>query len=182
MSRIGKKPVVLPKGVTITKTDTALSVKGPKGELTMQVHPSISISIEGNEVAVMRGQNSKTERELHGTTRALLQNMVTGVSEGFTRKLEMVGVGYRAEKKGAKIQLALGYSHPIIFFPPASVTIEVPQPTAITITGIDKQLVGQIAAKIRSFRKPEPYKGKGVRYEGERVRRKAGKAAGKAKK
>lgn len=182
MSRIGKKIITLPKEVQLQQTTGSISVKGPKGQLAMAVHPNVSITIAGNEVTVVRKSESKTDRALHGTHRALIQNMVKGVTEGYSKKLELVGVGYKAELRGNKLQLALGYSHPIIFFPPSAITIEVPAPTSIFVRGIDKQLVGEIAAKIRSFRPPEPYKGKGVKYEGEHIRRKAGKTAGKAKK
>lgn len=182
MSRIGKKPVSIPKGVQIKQQNGMISVNGPKGELSLSVHPDITIEVTGDEVHVKRASDSKTDRALHGTHRALIQNMIMGVTQGYSRKLELVGVGYRAELKGKKLQLALGYSHLIVFFPPASVQIEVPQPTNISISGIDKQLIGEVAAKIRSLRPPEPYKGKGIKYEGEHIRRKAGKTAGKAKK
>ena len=182
MSRIGKKPVVIPKGVQIKKDERFVRVKGPKGELSLTLHPNVNFEIENNEVILSRASESKTDRSLHGTNRALIQNMVVGVTQGFSKKLELVGVGYRAELKGKKLQLALGYSHPIVFFPPTNVQIEVPTPTSIVISGIDKQLIGEVSAKIRSFREPEPYKGKGIKYEGEHIRRKAGKTAGKAKK
>ena len=180
MSRIGKKPIVIPSGVKVNKTDNAVKVTGPKGELSAVVHPAIGCEVKGYTLSVTRSSEAKPHRALHGLWRALLQNMVTGVTAGYTRKLELVGVGYRAELKGKKLQLMLGFSHPILFAPPEGIKIETPSQTNITISGIDKQLVGQVAAKIRSFRPPEPYKGKGVKYEGEFIRRKAGKAAAAA--
>lgn len=182
MSRIGNKPVSIPKGVQVKTADKKVVVKGPKGELSLVVHPDIDVNVASGEVIVKRQSDTKIDRSLHGTCRALIKNMIDGVTDGYTKKLEMVGVGYRAELKGKKLQLALGYSHAIVFFPPDSVKIEVPSPTNIIVSGIDKQLVGEVAAKIRSFREPEPYKGKGIKYEGEYIRRKAGKTAGKAKK
>ena len=180
MSRIGKKPVLLQKGIKFEKKDARIKISGPKGELSVSVPPSIGIELKENEIIVSRSSDSKEQRALHGTWRAHINNMVKGVSEGFQRKLEIVGVGYKAEVKGKKIQFVLGYSHPILFSPPAGIKVEIPQPTSVVITGIDKQLVGQVAAKLRSFRPPEPYKGKGVKYEGEYIRRKAGKAAAAA--
>ncbi|MFI5252874.1 MAG: 50S ribosomal protein L6 [Bacteroidota bacterium] len=180
MSRIGRKPIPIIKGVKIERHDGALKVVGPKGELSVQVPPSIGVEIKSDIITVSRSSDIKAQRALHGTWRALINNMMKGVTEGFQRKLEIVGVGYKAENKGKKLQLALGYSHPILFAPPAGVEIKAPTPTSILITGIDKQLVGQIASKIRSFRPPEPYKGKGIKYEGEYIRRKAGKAAASA--
>jgi large subunit ribosomal protein L6 len=177
VSRIGKKPVVIPKGVKVQVKDGAVTVTGPKGELGAQLHPSITVDVTAEHLQVNRPSDEKAMRALHGLWRALIQNMVKGVTDGYTRKLELVGVGYRAEIKGSKLQLALGFSHPILFKPPTGIKIEAPTQTNIVITGIDKQLVGQVAAKIRSFRPPEPYKGKGVKYEGEAIRRKAGKAA-----
>jgi len=181
VSRIGKKPVTIVKGVTVTKENNLVRVKGPKGELTTVVHPRMTVEIKGTEVLVARSSDSKEDRAIHGTTRAIIQTLVDGVVKGFSKKLEIVGVGYRAELKGKNLQLALGYSHPIIFSPPSDVHVEVPTQTSILISGIDKQLVGMVASKIRSFRPPEPYKGKGVKYEGEYIRRKAGKAAAGAK-
>lgn len=180
MSRIGRKPVPVAKGVKIEKSGETLKVKGPKGELTTLVPSSIGVEVKDSELFVTRSSDEKSQRALHGTWRALINNLVKGVSEGFLRKLEIVGVGYKAEMKGKKLQLNLGYSHPILFIPPDAVKIEVPIPTNILISGIDKQLVGQVASKIRSFRPPEPYKGKGVKYEGEYIRRKAGKTAASA--
>lgn len=180
MSRIGRKPIPLRKGVIIEKNESNLKVKGPKGELFAQFPNNLGIEIKENEIVITRPSDEKKVKALHGTWRALTNNMIQGVLEGFVRKLEIVGVGYKAEIKGKKIQIALGYSHPILFEAPEGVKIEVPQPTNIIISGIDKQLVGQVAAKIRSFRPPEPYKGKGVKYESEYIRRKAGKAAATA--
>ncbi len=180
MSRIGKLPVPIPENVTVDlQENNYMVVKGPKGQLERQLHPKINIEVKENEVVVTRQDDSKFSRSLHGLTRQLIANMIDGVSKGFTKKLQIIGVGYRAEMKGKKLVLTLGYSHPIVFSAPESITIATPSPTEILISGIDKELVGLIAAKIRSFRKPEPYKGKGVRYENEYVRRKAGKAAGK---
>ena len=180
MSRIGRRPIAAIKGVKIERAGNRVKVTGPKGELQAEIPASITFEVADTQVLVKRASDGKTDRVLHGTWRALLANMMRGVSDGFSRKLEIVGVGYKAEAKGKHIQFALGYSHPILFTPPAGIKIEVPQPTNLVITGIDKQLVGQVAAKIRSFRPPEPYKGKGVKYEGEYIRRKAGKAAATA--
>jgi large subunit ribosomal protein L6 len=180
MSRIGRKPIPSVKGVKIETKDGLLKVQGPKGELTARVPASISLEVKETETHLTRSSDLKSEKALHGTWRALLNNMVKGVSEGFHKKLEIVGVGYKAELKGKKIQFALGYSHPILFEPPQGIKLETPTPTSVIISGIDKQLVGQVAAKLRSFRPPEPYKGKGIKYEGEYIRRKAGKAAATA--
>ena len=180
MSRIGRRPIAAIKGVKIERKGEHLKVTGPKGELSAVVPASITFEVGETGILVKRASEKKSDRVLHGTWRALLANMMRGVSEGFQRRLEIVGVSYKAEPKGKHIQFALGYSHPILFTPPVGIKIEVPQPTALIISGIDKQLVGQIAAKIRSFRPPEPYKGKGVKYEGEYIRRKAGKAAATA--
>ncbi len=179
MSRIGKKPIQISKGVKISKTGNSFEVSGPKGKLTVAVEGDIDVNINEGEVTVTRRNELKKNKALHGLYRALLQNMVTGVTEGFSKKLELVGIGYRAEMKEKSLVLQLGYSHPIVFNPPSDVNIEVPGTNAIIISGIDKQLVGAIAAKIRTFRPPEPYKGKGIRYENEVVRRKAGKTAAK---
>lgn len=180
MSRIGKRPVDVAKGVKIEKKDGTLRVSGPKGELSASIPSSITVEVKEDQIILKRSSELKAQKALHGTWRALINNMVKGVSEGFHKKLEIVGVGYKAELKGKKLQLVLGYSHPILFAPPAGIKLEVPQPTSMIISGIDKQLVGQVAAKLRSFRPPEPYKGKGVKYEGEYIRRKAGKAAAAA--
>ena len=178
MSRIGKQPVALPKGVEVAIDGQQVKVKGPKGELTLEVHPQMSVAQEDGELRVTRPSDQPRERALHGLTRALLANMVEGVTEGFSRTLEIQGVGYRAEKKGSSLNLALGFSHPVVYDPPEGVNIEVPNQTTIVVQGADKQAVGQAAAVIRGFRPPEPYKGKGIRYQGEQVRRKAGKTAG----
>ncbi len=177
MSRIGHKPVQITKGITVAQEGSTLKVKGPKGELSATPHRFISVDVKGQEIVLTRSSDEKFTKSLHGLWRALVQNMVTGVTEGFSRKLEIVGVGYRAEMKGKKLHLQVGYSHPILFSPPDGVKIETPTQTSILISGIDKQLVGLVASKIRSFRPPEPYKGKGIKYEGELIRRKAGKAA-----
>jgi large subunit ribosomal protein L6 len=182
VSRIGRKPIQIPKGVTVKTAAGSFSVKGPKGELTAVVHPNIEVKVEGEEVHVSRASDLKKDKALHGLWRALLQNMIIGVTDGYTRKLEIVGVGYRAEMKGKKLQLQIGYSHPILFGPPEGIKVEAPTQTNIVISGMDKQLVGLVAAKLRSFRPPEPYKGKGIKYEGEYIRRKAGKAAATAAK
>ena len=182
MSRVGRKPIQVPKGVTVAFKDGIVNVKGPQGELSANVHQNIGVEIKDSVVTVTRKSDEKQNRALHGLWRALAQNMIVGVSTPFSRKLEIVGVGYRAEMKGKKLQLLLGFSHPILFAPPDGIKIETPTQTSITISGIDKQLVGLVAAKIRSFRPPEPYKGKGVKYEGEYIRRKAGKAAATAAK
>jgi large subunit ribosomal protein L6 len=179
VSRIGKRPIEIPTGVTIKRDGNIISVKGPKGQLSSHVNEDINVAIEQSEVVVTRPNDLAANRSAHGLTRTLINNMVQGVTEGFSKKLEIVGVGFRAEMRGKVLQLNLGYSHPIMFFPPDEIQLAVPTATSVVVTGIDKQLVGQIAAKIRSFRKPEPYKGKGVKYEGEQIRRKAGKSAGK---
>ncbi len=180
MSRIGRKPVRIPTGVKVEVKNGAVKVTGAKGELSVAIHPDVTVEVKGEEVLVTRHADLKEQRSLHGLFRALIANMVTGVTTGFSRKLELVGVGYRAELKGKVLQLALGYSHPIVFRAPDSIKIEAPTQTNITVSGIDKQLVGLVAAKIRSLRPPEPYKGKGIKYEGEYIRRKAGKTAATA--
>ena len=179
MSRIGRKPIEIPKGVTITKNGVSVKVKGPKGELESKLHSNIGIEIKDNEVIVTRPDDAKENKALHGLTRALIQNMVDGVVNVFTKTLDIVGVGYRAELKGKNLLLNIGYSHPVYFIPPDGVTLQTPAQTQIVISGIDKQLVGLVAAKIRSIRKPEPYKGKGIKYSDEQIQRKAGKTAGK---
>ncbi|MEM5606829.1 50S ribosomal protein L6 [Bacillus toyonensis] len=178
MSRIGKKILEIPAGVTITiAEDNTVTVKGPKGELTRKFNADMSIKIEENTLTVERPSEQKEHRALHGTTRALIGNMVEGVTTGFARGLELVGVGYRAQKQGDKLVLSVGYSHPVEMTPEAGIEVEVPAPTKIVIKGIDKQRVGEFVANIRAVRAPEPYKGKGIRYEGEVVRRKEGKTA-----
>jgi large subunit ribosomal protein L6 len=179
MSRIGKKPIEIPNGVKLNVNNNELSVTGPKGTLTMSLTGDIKISVNGNEVVFSRDNDLKKNKALHGLYRALLMNMIIGVTDGYSKKLELVGIGYKAELRGDLLIIQLGYSHPIIFKAPAEVKLEVPVPTNIVISGIDKQLVGLIAAKIRSFRQPEPYKGKGIKYDNEKVRRKAGKTAAK---
>lgn len=179
MSRIGKKPVKILSGVKVTKNNDVIEVTGPKGTLNMKVNPIISSEINNDEVQFSRNSDLKREKALHGLYSVLLKNMINGVSSGFSKKLELVGIGYRAEIRVNKLFLTLGYSHPIIFDAPEGIKVETPSDTSILISGIDKQLVGQVAAKIRSFRPPEPYKGKGIKYEGEYIRRKAGKAAAK---
>ena len=176
MSRIGRTPIAVPAGVTVTIADGNLvTVKGPLGELTQKFAPVLTIAQEGDTLTVSRPNDEKENRALHGLTRTLLNNMVVGVKDGFSKKLEIVGVGYRVEKQGAKLVLGLGYSHPVIFEEKDGVKFEVPDATTIIVKGIDKQAVGQVAAVIRSKRPPEPYLGKGIKYEGERIRRKAGK-------
>jgi len=177
VSRVGKKPVNI-KDVKVSQKNNLIKVKGKLGELQTDVHPNMKIEIDGEELKVIRPNDQKQNRALHGLTRALIQNMVSGVSEGYSKTLDIIGVGYRVELKGKNLLVNIGYSHPIYFIPPEEITIETPSNTQIVIKGIDKQLVGQVAAKIRSFRKPEPYKGKGIRYSDEVVVRKAGKAAG----
>lgn len=176
MSRIGNKVIVVPADVTVTVAEgNFVTVKGPKGELARQLDEEMKIEQEGTEITIVRPSESKEHRSIHGTTRSLLDNMVTGVSKGFERKLELVGVGYRAQLQGQKLVLNVGYSHPVEFIPEAGIEIEVPKNTEITVRGIDKERVGALASNIRQVRPPEPYKGKGVRYEGERVRTKEGK-------
>jgi large subunit ribosomal protein L6 len=177
MSRVGLKPIPLPVGVEIRVDDGHVVVKGPKGELALDLVGDLSLNQEGEELRIERANDERRNRALHGLTRALVANMVMGVSEGFRKDLEIVGVGYRANAAGpTRLELALGYSHPVAFDAPEGITFEVPEPTKISVFGIDKQLVGQVAADIRKLRKPEPYKGKGIRYAGERIKRKAGKA------
>jgi len=176
MSRVGKKPIEVPATVTVTvATDNTVTVKGPKGELVRSFNKDMKIEQEGNVITVSRPSDSKDHRTNHGTTRALLANMITGVSEGFERALELVGVGYRAQLQGTKLVLNVGYSHPVEFTPEEGVTVEVPSNTKVIVKGISKERVGALASNIRQVRPPEPYKGKGIRYEGEFVRRKEGK-------
>lgn len=178
MSRIGKLPISIPDKVEVKIENGLAWVRGPKGELSTPISPEMEIKHQDKELQINRPSDSIKHRSLHGLTRTLIQNMVDGVTTGFTKTLEIVGVGFKAEKRASGVILNLGYSHPIFFVPPKGVTINTPAPTKIEVTGIDKVLVGQVAAKLRSFRPPEPYKGKGIRYEGEQVRRKAGKTAG----
>ena len=179
MSRIGKKSIPLPKGVTVTVEGNTVKVKGPKGELQRTVHPELTVKLENNELTVSRPSEETRHKALHGLTRTLVANMVEGTSTGFRKTLELVGVGYKAEARPYGLQLALGYSHPIEYKAPKGIKLTAPVPTQILIDGADKEMVGQVAAEIRSFRKPEPYKGKGIKYQGEQIRRKAGKAGGK---
>jgi large subunit ribosomal protein L6 len=179
MSRIGKKPVAVPKNVTATVDGRHIKIKGPKGELERSLHPAMEIAIEGGTIVVRRPSDESEHKALHGLTRTLVANMVEGVTQGFQKSLEIVGVGYKAETRPYGLQLALGFSHPIEYRAPKGIKLTAPQPTAITIEGADKELVGQVAAELRSLRPPEPYKGKGIKYTGEQIRRKAGKAGGK---
>jgi large subunit ribosomal protein L6 len=176
MSRIGKMPVDMPSGVDVKVDGTHVTVKGSKGELSRQFNERVSFSIEDGVITVVREDDTRESRALHGLSRALLANMVVGVSEGFSKVLEIQGVGYRASLKGSDIELLVGFSHPVDVKAPQGITFEVPEPTRIVVSGIDKEQVGQVAADIRKVRPPEPYKGKGIRYSGEYVRRKAGKA------
>jgi large subunit ribosomal protein L6 len=179
MSRVGKSPIPIPDKTKVDIKGKLVTVTGPKGTLAREIHPEITAALEDNQILVTRPSDNKTHRALHGLTRALLNNMVVGVTQGYTKELQMIGVGYRAELKGKVLMMYLGYSHPIVFQPPDGIKVEVvPKENRIIVDGIDKELVGQVAAKIRSLRKPEPYKGKGVRYVGEQVRSKAGKTAG----
>ncbi|WP_203364242.1 50S ribosomal protein L6 [Bacillus sp. REN10] len=175
MSRVGKKPIELPEGVTFTNENNTVTVKGPKGELTRTFNKDMKIEVEGNVINIVRPSESKEHRTIHGTTRALLANMVEGVSKGFEKSLELIGVGYRAQKQGNKLVLNVGYSHPVEMEPEAGVEVEVPSNTKVIVKGVSKERVGAFAANIRDVRPPEPYKGKGIRYEGEYVRRKEGK-------
>lgn len=175
MSRIGNKVVVLPQGVEVKQNGNEIIVKGPKGELTRTFSEDIKMNIEGNEVTFTRPNDSKEMKTIHGTTRAIFHNMVVGVSEGFQKALELIGVGYRAQLQGSKLVLNVGYSHPVEITAPAGITFEVPSNTQVVVKGISKEAVGEIAANIRGVRPPEPYKGKGIRYVGEYVRRKEGK-------
>ena len=175
MSRIGRLPIPVPSGVDVTINGRTLTVTGPKGQLTRELHPDMTVKREDENLVVTRPTEQKTHKQLHGLTRTLVNNMVVGVTDGYRKGLEITGVGYRAVKVGEKLQLSLGYSHQIEIDPPSGISFELENPTRLAVIGIDKELVGQIAAKVRSTRKPEPYKGKGVRYAGEQVRRKEGK-------
>jgi large subunit ribosomal protein L6 len=176
MSRIGRLPITVPSGVDVTIDGRNVTVTGPKGTLSRALHPDITVSREDGTIVVTRPTEQKTHKQLHGLTRTLVNNMVVGVTDGYRKGLEITGVGYRATLNGKKLTLNLGYSHPIEIDPPDGISFEVENPTRLAVVGIDKELVGQIAAKVRATRKPEPYKGKGVRYAGEYIRRKAGKA------
>lgn len=177
MSRIGQSPIPVLEGVTVEIKKNLVKVKGPKGELDQKVDPSITVKMGDGAVVLSRPTDNRQHRALHGLFRSLIANMVTGVTEGFSKRLQIVGVGYRAEMKGNSVVFQLGYSHPIVLTPPDGIEIKIDSPTDLTVSGVSKELVGLIAAKIRSFRPPEPYKGKGIRYWDERVRRKAGKSA-----
>ncbi|CAH8719071.1 50S ribosomal protein L6 [Paenibacillus thiaminolyticus] len=179
MSRIGRKPITVPGGVTVTLDNSVITIKGPKGSLSREIHKDMKVSVEENVIHVERPSDNKLHRSLHGTTRSVISNMVNGVTEGFSKTLELVGVGYRANKTGNKLVLNVGYSHPVEITPEEGIEFELPAQTKIIVKGIDKERVGEYAAKIRSVREPEPYKGKGIKYEGERILRKEGKAGKK---
>lgn len=179
MSRIGKKPIAVPAGVEVKIDGRKVTVKGPKGEISREFNQGMNIALENNEIVITRPDEENETRALHGLTRALLHNMVVGVTEGFSKKLEIVGVGYHAKMQGKNLNLTLGFSHPVVVVPPEGVEISTPSSIEIVVSGIDAQKVGQVAAEIRSWREPEPYKGKGIRYSGEHVRRKAGKTGAK---
>jgi large subunit ribosomal protein L6 len=179
MSRIGRKPIPVPKNVTATVEGQTVKVKGPKGELERRLHASMAISLDDGSIVVKRPSDEPNHRALHGLTRTLVANMVDGVTKGYSKQLEIIGVGYKAETRPYGLQLALGFSHPVEYRAPKGIKLTAPQPTQIVIEGADKELVGQVAAELRSLRPPEPYKGKGIKYQGEQVRRKAGKAGAK---
>lgn len=182
MSRIGKMPITVPAGVTVTIENNFVTVKGPKGELSRQINKNMKLTLDNGVLTVERPNDEKENRAMHGLSRTLINNMVIGVTQGFSKTLEINGVGYRAAKQGQNINFTLGFSHPVVKEPPAGITFEVPAPNKIVVSGADKEVVGAVAAEIRTLRPPEPYKGKGIRYEGEFVRRKVGKAGGKGKK
>ena len=182
MSRIGKMPITVPAGVTVTIEDNHMTVKGPKGELTRQINKNMKLTMDNGVITVERPDDEKESRSLHGLSRTLINNMIIGVTQGFSKTLEINGVGYRAAKQGQNINFTLGFSHPVVKEPPAGITFDVPAPNKIVVSGADKEVVGAVAADIRTLRPPEPYKGKGIRYEGEHVRRKIGKAGAKGKK
>lgn len=179
MSRIGRKPIQVPNGVNVNLENNVITVKGPKGTLSRELHKDMKVSVEADVITVERPSEHKLHRSLHGTTRSVVANMVSGVTDGYAKNLELVGVGYRASKSGDKLVLNVGYSHPVEFTPESGIEFEVPAQNKIIIRGIDKELVGQTAAKVRAVREPEPYKGKGIKYEGERILRKEGKAGKK---
>ncbi|MGF7186131.1 large subunit ribosomal protein L6 [Desulfitispora alkaliphila] len=179
MSRIGKLPVAIPNGVEVKVDGSKVTVKGPKGQLEREIHKDMELVLQENEITVNRPSDNKLHRSLHGLSRTLISNMVEGVTKGFEKSLELVGVGYRANKQGNKLVLTVGYSHPVELVPADGLEIEVPAPTKVIVKGIDKEQVGAFAAKVRSVREPEPYKGKGIKYENERIRRKVGKAGAK---
>jgi len=177
-SRVGKKPIPIPSGVNVTRDGRSIKVKGPKGEMLFAVGHGVDVTVDAKELVVAQVGGGKQALAMHGTTRAILANMIHGVTQGFTKTLEITGTGYRAQMSGKKLTLQIGFSHPVEFEPPAGISITVENPTRLHVSGFDKGLVGQVAANIRGYRPPEPYKGKGIRYAGEYVRRKAGKAAG----
>lgn len=177
MSRVGKSPIAIPDGVTVTVDGPRVTVKGPKGEMARSFNPALTVAVGNGQVVVSRPSDHRQHRALHGLTRSLIQNMVTGVSTGYRKVLDIVGVGYRAELIGTKLNLVIGYSHPILLTPPEGITFTLTNPTQIVVEGVSKELVGELAAMVRKFRPPEPYKGKGIRYAGELVKRKAGKSA-----
>ncbi|MBI4394635.1 MAG: 50S ribosomal protein L6 [Candidatus Omnitrophica bacterium] len=177
MSRIGRKPILVPQGVKVQIAGAKIHVEGPKGKLDLNVHPRMKVAVSDNQIAVSRPTNIPQDRALHGLTRTLIANMVTGVTQEFSKTLEIEGVGFKAQLQGKKLQLSLGFSHPIDFQIPEGIKVEVPKPTIVVVKGVDKVQVGQAAANIRKFFEPEPYKGKGIRYAGEQIRKKAGKAA-----
>jgi large subunit ribosomal protein L6 len=179
VSRIGRKPIAIPAGVEVVQNGNTLTVKGPKGTLTRELHKDMIIKIEGNEIVVERPSDNKLHRSLHGTTRTVIYNMVEGVTKGYEKTLELVGVGYRAAKSGNKVTLSLGFSHPVELVPEEGIEIDVPAANKLVVKGINKERVGQVAAEIRSLREPEPYKGKGIKYENEVIRRKVGKTGKK---
>lgn len=182
MSRIGRKPITIPAGVQVTMADGVVTAKGPKGTLTQKIHPNMTVAIEGNEITVTRPNDEKENRSLHGLTRTLINNMVEGVANGFSKELDVNGVGYRVAKQGKQLVMNLGYSHQVFMNEIDGITIDVPNPNKIIISGPDKQLVGQFAAEVREKRPPEPYKGKGIKYVTEHIRRKEGKTGAKGKK
>lgn len=177
MSRIGRKPITIPKGVTVTVSDGTITVKGPKGTLARSLHPDMLVAVEGDTIKVSRPSDEKIHKSLHGLTRTLIANMIVGVTQGYEKALEMSGVGYRASKSGDKVVLNLGFAKPVEIVPPQGIEIEVPTQTSLVVRGIDKELVGQIAANIRRLRPPEPYQGTGIKYVGEKIRRKVAKSA-----
>jgi large subunit ribosomal protein L6 len=179
MSRIGRKPIQVPNGVNVNLENNTITVKGPKGTLSRELHKDMKVNYAENVITVERPSDNKLHRSLHGTTRSVVANMVSGVTDGYLKNLELVGVGYRASKSGEKLVLSVGYSHPVEFVPESGIEFEVPAQNKIIVKGIDKELVGATAAKIRAVREPEPYKGKGIKYEGERILRKEGKAGKK---
>lgn len=182
MSRIGKMPITVPAGVTVTIENNFVTVKGSKGELSRQINKNMKLTLDNGVLTVERPSDEKEDRAIHGLSRTLINNMIIGVTQGFSKTLEINGVGYRAAKQGQNINFTLGFSHPVVKEPPAGITFEVPAPNKIVVSGADKEVVGAVAAEIRTLRPPEPYKGKGIRYEGEFVRRKIGKAGAKGKK